>query len=714
MTELHRNNISRRGRVGSVAAGYIGASWVVLQVVEVILGLISLPDWVVPGVIILLLIGFFMVVGTGWVQADPETTERELAGEVPGDWQLAPRDALTALASGRLPHLTWGRTFLVGAVALSLLFGVAGAYVVVTEGWPSSSRAAIGDGTEGENGNRIAVLPFSTSGPDLNVYEEGMVELLSTNLDGLGGLRAIDSRTVLARWDERVSADRPDLATSLEVANATGASHALLGSIVAAGNVLRLTGQIYALSTGERVSEVREEGSVDEILAMVDRLSVATAREIIGSHEDFTETGIRIASLTTSSVHALELYLEAEAFYRQGHFGRALPFLDDAVREDPEFGLAVMRRAQAMGWLTETVSPDSIDAARRAIRTVLDRLAPRDAILAEAGIIDYADRDAQGVEMLRAFVARNPDEAEGWYQLSDFLYHLFDIRSGPREEILDGFDRAVELGPRFAPYYIHAIEAALIRADRPRFDELLARYQSLELDEGRAREWQIASAMVFESDSALLAEVAATDPNALEAVLRPIRLNSDRPQQLANVAEQYTLSGWTTVELLLRAGRWSSARRYLAQNAQLESRAEQTVEGWIGAFDLGHEPTILLGRGAPSMGDSSWWTPESDADAMVETMLADRDNGTGADPVLLAHLAERSGDLELAARLFEAEGWRYYGPATTYRLARLRDRQGRAEAAVVHYRTFLELWSGADGELLPMAAAREALVRLGG
>ena len=40
--------------------------------------------------------------------------------------------------------------------------------------------------------------------------------------------------------------------------------------------------------------------------------------------------------------------------------------------------------------------------------------------------------------MLRAFVTRNPDEAEGWYQLSDFLYHLFDIRSGSREEILDG------------------------------------------------------------------------------------------------------------------------------------------------------------------------------------------------------------------------------------------------------------------------------------
>ena len=43
----------------------------------------------------------------------------------------------------------------------------------------------------------LAVLPFSTSGPGVAYLREGMVDLLSTNLSGVGGIRAVDPRTVL-------------------------------------------------------------------------------------------------------------------------------------------------------------------------------------------------------------------------------------------------------------------------------------------------------------------------------------------------------------------------------------------------------------------------------------------------------------------------------------------------------------------------------------
>ena len=38
-------------------------------------------------------------------------------------------------------------------------------------------------------------------------WREGMVELLGTNLDGVAGLRSIDSRTVMARYREHVRGD---------------------------------------------------------------------------------------------------------------------------------------------------------------------------------------------------------------------------------------------------------------------------------------------------------------------------------------------------------------------------------------------------------------------------------------------------------------------------------------------------------------------------
>ena len=46
----------------------------------------------------------------------------------------------------------------------------------------------------------IAVLPFTVNDPDLATWREGMVDLMTVNLDGVPGLRPIASRTVLARW----------------------------------------------------------------------------------------------------------------------------------------------------------------------------------------------------------------------------------------------------------------------------------------------------------------------------------------------------------------------------------------------------------------------------------------------------------------------------------------------------------------------------------
>ena len=68
----------------------------------------------------------------------------------------------------------------------------------------------------------IAVLPFTVNDPDLATWREGMVDLMTVNLDGVPGLRPIASRTVLARWRSEAP-DVADLGASLLVARRTGA-----------------------------------------------------------------------------------------------------------------------------------------------------------------------------------------------------------------------------------------------------------------------------------------------------------------------------------------------------------------------------------------------------------------------------------------------------------------------------------------------------------
>ena len=48
----------KRAKIVQVIVVYLGASWVILQVVDVLLGTLALPEWVGPLVVILLLVGW--------------------------------------------------------------------------------------------------------------------------------------------------------------------------------------------------------------------------------------------------------------------------------------------------------------------------------------------------------------------------------------------------------------------------------------------------------------------------------------------------------------------------------------------------------------------------------------------------------------------------------------------------------------------------------
>ena len=51
----------RRSRTAGVLAVYAGAAWIVLQLIDVLDGIVPMPDWVGPGALVLLAIG--LVVG---------------------------------------------------------------------------------------------------------------------------------------------------------------------------------------------------------------------------------------------------------------------------------------------------------------------------------------------------------------------------------------------------------------------------------------------------------------------------------------------------------------------------------------------------------------------------------------------------------------------------------------------------------------------------
>ena len=66
--------------VWQVLVLYMGASWGVLEVVDVLKDNMGLPDWVFPLAVVLLLIGLPIMLGTAVIQAKFAAQGRQAAG----------------------------------------------------------------------------------------------------------------------------------------------------------------------------------------------------------------------------------------------------------------------------------------------------------------------------------------------------------------------------------------------------------------------------------------------------------------------------------------------------------------------------------------------------------------------------------------------------------------------------------------------------------
>ncbi len=93
--EIHRRSLWQ------VLAIYVGVSWVVLQVVEVLSETAGLPSWVGPGAIILLLLGLPIVMATAFVQEGVGGRTQPVSGASLGTQGMVTVEDSPAIAEGR-------------------------------------------------------------------------------------------------------------------------------------------------------------------------------------------------------------------------------------------------------------------------------------------------------------------------------------------------------------------------------------------------------------------------------------------------------------------------------------------------------------------------------------------------------------------------------------------------------------------------------------
>ena len=311
--------------------------------------------------------------------------------------------------------------------------------------------------------DRLVLAPFEvlTREADAALWREGLVDVLSANLDGAGPIHTVPPSVAIRQWDGRY-----DVGSAVELGRRTGARLAVFGRLVrTGGDSIRLTARLLDVATGGGLAELQLSDPESRIDRLADSLTVRLLRELGRSRPI---GAVRRVSLGSSSLPALKSYLAGEQFYRRSEWDSALASYERAIALDSTFALPHYRAGIVLGWVR--VAGDSLSSAYLMRAAALNRGLPtRDSMLLVAESLGAAVDEGEGphywgaYRRLYATVAeatrRYPLDPEVWYEAAEVRYH-YPFFSSLRE-MRAAFDRAIALDSAFAPAYIHPVELAL-------------------------------------------------------------------------------------------------------------------------------------------------------------------------------------------------------------------------------------------------------------
>jgi serine/threonine protein kinase/tetratricopeptide (TPR) repeat protein len=367
----------------------------------------------------------------------------------------------------------------VGAAALVALGVAAGSlYLVVSRGRPRGPGAPVASGQI----RSIAVLPLAnlSGDPAQEYFSDGMTEELITSLSKISALKVI-SRTSVMRFK---GTKRP----IPEIASALGVDAVIEGSVLRAGERVRITVQLISAATDTHMWAESYERDLRDVLALQSEVARAVAGEIKATLTPEQET--RLASARQVNPKVYEAYLRGMFYVSQNtpeSFEKGIELLHEAVAIDPAEPLAYVGLAD--GYITlghgGGEQPNAFQRARAAAEQAL-KLDPDRAeavgILADVAL--YYEWDwAKAERLFKRALQLNPslamthyhyawclalfdrlDEAIAEHKLARDLDPLRALNTGwlgglynyggRYDEAIVEANKALELNPNFWPSYL--------------------------------------------------------------------------------------------------------------------------------------------------------------------------------------------------------------------------------------------------------------------
>jgi TolB-like protein/Flp pilus assembly protein TadD len=398
----------KRRKVFRVMAVYGGVAFVILQIADIALPGLGLPEWTITLILVLTLLGFPLAIVLAWAFEMTPDGVKKTGDAAPGEIT----QIVSAPAGSRWPvGLAAAAGTALFLIAAWLMFGRPGPGGAGTAGTAIDSDAPV---------ESIAVLPFADLSPagDQQYFGDGLAEEL------LDALANVDGLIVAARTSSfRFKGDDVDIP---EVAEKLGVQTVLEGSVRSGGERLRITAQLVNAEGFHLWSD-----SYD--------VTVAEMNDLIGVQEEIAQSIVAALSLAPESTTGAE---PLETLVAQG-------------TDNLEAYNAVLRGRYLRAQRTPRGLASAAEQFERAVALDPDYaeawadLGMTNNLRTGWGFSIDSLVEARGAEATDRALALDPEMAEA-YTARGYIFSWIQPDSAAADR---DFARAIELDPRYPTSY---------------------------------------------------------------------------------------------------------------------------------------------------------------------------------------------------------------------------------------------------------------------
>jgi len=323
----------------------------------------------------------------------------------------------------------------------------------------------------------IVVLPLTPVALDTALTRLGreLTITLSTNLDGVGGIRVVDALGVLANIDAAAPAFSPEQARAF--ARRLGAKSIVRGTLIRVGDSVQVDVVLHPTACAtdecrEPLKHVVVSALKDDITRLTEQTTWALLRNV-WQREGAPSPSL--AAVTTRSIPALRAFLEGERDIVDGRWRLAPAAYERAFTEDSTFTLAYWRYAFAKAYSAETVDSSILSKFRNA----RGRLPPRDSLLIDS---DVSDSTSVRYARTKTAAERFPDYWPAWWTLVERLTHETPLIGTTSRDARAALEHLATVNPRMTSAWTHLFWIALWERDTTLADRVVQNLTALRYD----------------------------------------------------------------------------------------------------------------------------------------------------------------------------------------------------------------------------------------